>query len=459
MDLAPWTAPAGHNVESYGRLSLEKARSLPTQAPRGRVARDLMFFDGNGTWHPEDGITPERIRLAFREAERGYPEMQVRLNKGLIEGDAHARSLWEKRNAAVASKPTVFMPGDPSESAAAGMRVFEIAMRRLNIRRALGYLLQAIPHGYSGVEIEWGTLRVDGRLWVVPVDLILVPLERFRVGAQGMTNTDNSQVRLDELRILADIGRPQGDELETGKWISLRYGNEVLARAGQCRTAAPLLMGKRYGFRDWLILSERYGIPLPIATYKESAEEWAKEVCAQIIQNLGSDGGAVVPEGIELQLVKGFDVDKALQGPLINYCNGELSKLVNGSTLATDNSGSTGSYAQASIHDEVRFESVRDDASTLHAAIDLQLATPFAFYNGVSSPPLMRQQIARDFSPQALILLADGMKNKLGVDVSKQQLHEETGLRPPINDEDKAPGAPVPPKPLAPELPDPKEDA
>lgn len=447
MDLAPWTAPADHRVESYSRLSLERSRSLPSSAPRGRVSRDLLFFDANNQWHPEEGITPERIRLAFREAERGYPEMQVRLNRGLIEGDGHTRSLFEKRSAAVASKPTVFQPGDPSESAKRGALVFELAMRNLDLRRVLGHLLLAVPHGYSGVEVEWGTMRVDGRLWAVPVDAILVPPERFRVGAQGMTNADGSQVRLDELRILADMKRPQGDELDPGKWITVRYGTETLARSGQMRTAAAYLMGKRFCFRDWLILSERYGIPLPIAKYKESVEEWAKEVCTQIIQNLGSDGGAVVPEGIELEITKGFDVDKALQGPLIEYCNRELSKLVNGSTMATDNSGSTGSYAQASVHDEVRFESVRDDASTLHGAIDKMLATPFAFYNDVSSPPMMRQQIARDFSPQALLALADGLKNKLGVDVSKQQLHEETGLRPPINDEDKAPGAPLPTPP------------
>ncbi len=452
LELGRWTAPTGHRAN----FSLERSRPLPPRAPAGRVARDLQFFDHSGLWHPEEGVTPERIRSAFREAERGYPEMQVKLVKGLIEGDAHARSLFEKRAAAVASKPTVYQPGDPSENAARGARVFELAMKKLDLRRTLGHLLQCVPHGYSGVEIEWGVMRVDGRLWVVPVDLILVQPDRFRIGTSGMVNADRSSVRVDELRIFSDFRRPSGDDLEPGKWITLRYGTDVLARAGQGRTAAPYLMGKRYSFRDWLILSERFGIPMPIAKYKESVEEWAKEVCRKIIENLGSDGGAVVPEGIELEITKGVEVDKALQGPLIEFCNREMSKLVNGSTDATDASEG-GSYARAAVHGEVRFESVRDDASTLHSAIDLMLATPFAFYNDVSAPPLMRQQIARDFSPQALVTLADSMTNKLGVKVSKQQLFEETGLRPPINDEDATPGAPKPEPSIAPT--DKKEEA
>jgi phage gp29-like protein len=440
MDLAPWTAPAGHRVD----LSLDKPRAIPPRAPKGRVARDLPFYDNGAYWHPEEGITPERIRHAFREAERGWPEMQVRLNKGLVEGDGHARSLFEKRAAAVASKPTVFLPGDPSASSTEGARVFEIAMRKIDLRRTIGHLLSSVPYGAAAAEIEWGTIRVDGRLWVVPTEIALVQLERFRIGTIGMIGRDGKQVRLDELRIVADLRFPQGEDLEPGKWIVLRYGTETIARAGQMRTGAPYLMGKRYGFRDWLILSERFGIPLPIATYKQDVEEWAKEVCVKIVENLGSDGGAVVPEGITVDIVKGMNVDKALQGPLINFCNSELSKLVNGSTLATDNSGSTGSYAQAFVHDEVRFESVRDDASALHAVLDSMLAAPFAAWNDVASPPQMRQQIARDFSPQALLALAETATNDLGVPVSRQQIYEETGLRPPINDADKAVGMPAP---------------
>jgi phage gp29-like protein len=440
MELGRWTAPDGYRVD----LSLDKPRPIPPRPPQGRVSRDLINFDHGAYWHPEEGVTPERIRHAFREAERGWPEMQVRLGRGLIEGDGKTRSLFEKRNAAVSSKPTVFLPGDPSASSANGARVFEQALRKLNLRRKLGHLLLDVPYGYSGLEIEWGTTRADdGKLWVVPVDLIEVMPERFRIGTIGMIGRDGKQVRLDELRIFADIKFYQGDDLEPGKWITLRYGTEELARAGMIRTAAVYLMGKRYGFRDWLILSERYGIPLPIATYKESVEEWAKEVCTQIISNMGSDGGAVVPEGIELEVVEGVKADKALQAALIEFCNRELAMLVNGSTDATD-STSGGSYARAAIHGDVRFESVRDDASALHAAIDQMLATPFAAWNGVAAPPQLRQQIARDFSPQALLALAETATNDLGVKVSMQQIYEETGLRPPIDDKDAAPGMPKP---------------
>jgi phage gp29-like protein len=450
MELAPWTAPPGHRVD----FSLEKSRPFPSSAPSGRTSRDLPFFDGVSR---VDIITPSAIRHAFASAERGYPGAQVSVIRKLIEGDAKATSLFSKRNAAVASKPTVFQPGiGGGANAERGARVFELAMRKLRLREALGHLLQAVPYGYGAAEIEWGTMRDGGRTWVVPVDLILTPADRFRIGVDGMHDRDGKQVRLDELRIYTDIARPSGDDLEAAKWIVLRFGTEALARAGQGRTAAPLMMGKRFGFRDWLVLSERFGIPMPIATYAKDVEDWAKDVARLMIENLGSDGGAVVPEGITLDVKPGVDVSEALQAALIEFCNREMSTLVNGSTDATD-STEGGSYARANVHGDVRFESVADDASRLHGAIDSMLATPFAHFNDVYAAPLMRQQIARDFSPTVLVSLAAQMKNELGIDVSKSQLYGDTGLRPPIDEADKAPGAPKPAKPktASPE----KEDA
>jgi phage gp29-like protein len=454
MELAPWTAPPGYeiNSRSAATLSLAKAQPLPASPPRGRVSRDLPFFD-SATFHPESGVTPAALRTAFRMAEQGYPEMQVKLMRGLIEGDGNLRTLFDRRNGAVASKPTVFQPGDASASAAKGARVFEIACRALQWKKTLEHLLLMVPYGYSGAEVEWGTLSVDGRLWIVPVDVVLVPIDRFRIGAEGMID-GKAQVRLDELRIYNEASRPQGEDLAPAKWITTRYRTETLARAGLMRTAAPLAMGKRYGFRDWLVLSERYGIPMPIVKYQQEVDEFAKEVGRLIIQNLGSDGGAVVPHGIDLEIKEGVTVDKPLQAALIDYCNREETRLVNGATDATDSSEG-GSYARASIHGDVRFESVADDAGSIHEAIDMMLATPFAYFNGVSAAPCARQQIARNYTPAVLLALADTAKNKLGVDVSKSQIYGDTGLRPPVDDADKAPGAPqpaMPPgKPPAPE--------
>lgn len=405
----------------------------------------MPFFDGASR---VDSLTPSAIRQSFMQAENGYPGAQIEVIRRLIEADAHARSLFEKRDAAVASKPSTFLPGDSSTNAANGARIFELACRKLSLRKALGHLLLGTRYGFSAVEIEWGTLIDGGRPWVVPVDLILPLPDRFRIGVAGMTSKTGAQVRLDELRIFTDPARPFGDELEPAKWIVHRYGTEQLARAGLGRTAAALLMGKRFGFRDWLILSERFGIPMPIAKYKEHASDGAKETARLIIQNLGSDGGAVISDDIELDIKSGVDVDKAMQGALIEFVDRQISKLVNGSTDATD-STEGGSYARASIHGDVRFETVSDDASALHDAIDTMLAKPFAAFNGVSAPPRLRQQIARDLSPKMILELADTATNKLGMGVSQQYLYANTGLQPPVNDADKAPGAPKPEPPTA----------
>jgi phage gp29-like protein len=438
--VAPVAPSSRAAAPASSRLSLERPRGLPDKAPTGRVSRDLVYYDG-ATLHPSDGLTPQSIRRAFRLAEQGYPQLQVDLNNDLIEGDAHLRNLFKKLDEAIAGKPYVTQPGEAGDEAARVARAFDFALRRLPMQLAAGHLLTHDRHGYAAVEIEWGILECEGRPWVAPVELVIVPTRRFRIGSAGMVPA----VRLDELRIFNDLARPQGDELEPGKWIVIRCGTDPLARAGLMRTAAPLAMGKRFGFRDWLILSEKYGIPMPIAKYAETASDEAKDVARLIIENLGSDGGAVVPHEIELKIEKGIDVKEALQAALIAFANREMSKLVNGSTLANDNADSGGaSYALGEVHDGVRFEAVQAKASTLHEAIDTQLAAPFCRFNSaICSPPRTRWQVARDYNPEALSKLAVRLKNELGMPVSMAQLYEECGVRPPVDDKDSAPGMPM----------------
>lgn len=379
---------------------------------------------------------------AFRLAELGYPQRQVDLFDGLVEGDGHVRNLFEHREGVIANKPLVLTPGDTTDVGQLASRVLHFALQRLALKDAFKHLLRFNRYGYAALEMEWGLVEIEGRQWVVPVDLILVGARRFRIGTLGMA----PDVRLDDLRLYADLGRPQGDELRPGKWLVFRRQPTQVARAGLMRTAAPYIMAKRFSFRDWIILSQRYGLPLPIARYDESADDQAKDVARQIIQNLGTDGGAVVPKGaIDFEITKGVDAKSPMQGVLIAFCNSELSKLVNGSTLRNDSASTSGaSYAMANVHNEVAWDEVKGDGEMIGECMTLQVCVPFCRYNGlVCEAPRASMIVEPDLDAAGMMDLAVKAKNELGIPVSMSQLQERSGLRAPINDADSAPGMQV----------------
>lgn len=429
--------------EPPAQASLTRPRPLPSSAPFGQDARDMRSIDGM-TDHPGYAITPQGVLAAFREAESGQPQKQCDLFDDLIENDAHLRNLFEQREQAVSGKPWVIQgQGEDGDSELAA-RVLTEALGRLPMIEVFQHLLTANRNGWGCAEIDWGLMTFEGAVFIVPTWLTPVPARRFRI----TTGFGNSSGGIDELRLLTDLKRPEGDELRPAKWIVLRRSGTRIARAALMRTGAWPAMAKRLGFRDALIFSQRFGLPLPIVHYDESADESTKDVGVELIKKLGSDGGAVVPKGLRMELVSGVQGDnQKVHSGLIAHCNAEMSKLVNGSTLSNDNANSGGgaSYGLGEVHDTVRWDNVLFDAERLQEAFGTQLFVPFMHFNNLKGArPLLKLQVVRELDPKTLVEIAAILKNELGIEVSIKQLRQLLGVREPAGTNDAAPGAPKP---------------
>lgn len=437
-------------------LSLNRQIPLPKSAPQGADAKDLYYFD---SWipHPGTDLTPQSILAAFRQAELGYPRLMCDLIDDLVEGDAHVRNLFEHRER-VAAKADLEIgagAGDPDSEASAC--ALSTAFERLAWKGAAEQLARVHRYGFSGVELDWSNTLVDGREWIVPTCLTVVPPRRFTIGTLGMipiakypdgtptAEAGKAIVRFDELRLYMDLGVPQGHPLRDGKWIALRRQTSQVARGGLGRTAALLMMAKRFSLRDWLIFAERYGIPWPVASYREGSADSLIEIAKQIVANIGNDGGAAVPEGMTLDIKDGVKGDHPVQQVLSAWCNNELSKLVNGSTLRNDSTGSGGSsYGLGNVHDQVAWDEVQADGELLSEALVQQVVIPFMRFNGLKcAQPKVTINVTPDMGPAQFIDGAVKMTNELGVKVSQTQLRETTGYRAPLNKEDEAPGMTV----------------
>lgn len=447
MELGHWIAPHGHSVS----LSLERPRPLPARPSRARDAKDLRFYD---SWipHPGVGATPASLALAFRQAELGYPQLMLDLLADLIQSDAHARNLFEHRERVVAHKELVINPGgdkpDAEAEVAAGALTF--ALKNLATKAGLEHILRVNRDGFSGGEVDWDILQIAGRYWTVPTDLATVPSRRFRIGTQGMlpvprypdgSSTGETEVRIDELRLYQQIETPQGHPLRPGKWITLKRQASQVARGGLGITAALYMLAKRYSWRDWIVMCERFGLPWPLVEYDPTSDQAGLDLATQIVQRIGSDGGAAIPRGMKVDIKDGVKAGDPIQDRHIAFCNNELSKLVNGSTLSNDSTGSGGaSYGLGNVHNAVAWDELACDGEMVSEALYQQLSVPFARYNGIKAPPTVTLMVEPDCGPIEFMSLAVKYRNELGGKVSLRQVSQRTGLRKPLNTEDEAPG-------------------
>lgn len=412
-------------------LTSTQARSLPRDA---------------GTDHPGFGCTPQRLVGIYRDAEAGRPSQQCELFDDLVETDAHLRNLFEQRASAVAGKPRVLKAGGPEVADAESAEALTEALSSLPMTEILEHLLGFNRYGFACAEITWDVRNVAGRDWIVPVDIVCAPPRRFAIDPKTE-------------EILLINGDPpsmgvRGERLWPDKWLVIRRSRVRVVRSGLMRTAAWLALYKRYATRDWVVYAEKFGIPLPIVTFPEDAEDKAKNTASLIAANIGNDGAAVVPEGIEVNLVdasRGSDSSHT-HGGLITHCNRELSKLINGSTLSNDNGDSGGaSYALGDVHASIRWEAVQNDAERLQEAFRTQLSVPFQRLNGLDPrrPPVLQIQIVRDLDPRVRVEMAKDML-AMGIDLSLAQLRQDAGFAPPINGADTIKPPPTPAKEKAP---------
>lgn len=384
----------------------------------------------------------------FRQAELGYLAEQCALFDDQIEADGHVRSLFESVERAVDGKPMVIQADGVDAESTMVYEVLSAAIYRMpeatGLRSMVAHQVRRYRCGFSATEIEWGVIEEAGREWVVPIALYSVEPRRFRIAADG------------EFRLLTSESSGEGESLLPGKWLIGRAAVTDIPRAGKMRTAARMCLLKSAAITNWATYGNKYGIPLALVKYDPIDGEDAKKNAEEIAENIGADATAAVPKSVEVEIAEAGRMGDSspLHSGMIAFTNNENSKLVVGGTLTSDSSSSNGtgtnsSHALGRVHENSRW------TITAGAAADVQetfyeLARLFVAFNGLTgkaAPPRLQIQIARDWTPTAIVQAADFLVNRLGVPVSKSQLYADTGFAGPESDEDAAPGAPQPEPP------------
>lgn len=411
-----------------GKLLLDDPRPIPNKAPNKRQALDFPAYDRRQS-HPGTGLEPERVWHIFRAAEHGHLECQADLFDDIVESDGHLRSLIEGRIVAVAGKDWVIQPGGSDPASIKAAEALEEALTDgLDFVELLEHQLTAPYYGFACSEIIWG-LRDN---LVAPTRFIDVPHRRFRIGEKG------------DLRLVTKNERYNGEELKAGKWIISKARHASLARAGLLRTAAWWALFKRMSVRDWVVYAEKFGLPYITGRYQQSASDESKAVLAQVVEDLGSDGYAVLSDEVDVAI---HDIgtrmgDDAVHPALIGLCEAQMSKLIYGATLTND-SGGSGSWALGKVHQGRSFALEQADASRFQHVFRKHISAPFVKYNnfGKARPPRLKIQISQELDPKTRAQVASILVNELGAEIDGKQLMDELGFRRPAIEDDTLRGA------------------
>jgi phage gp29-like protein len=342
----------------------------PERQPEVRELGAVSLADRFSTY-PSAGLTPGKLAAIFQEADQGVVSRQMELFQEMEEKDAHLAALLQTRKLAVLSLDYEVLPyaKTPEDERIAGA-IGEVVYRIPGLEEAFMDLLDAIGKGFALVEIIWelkeGQARVAELRWIPQKKVTFV--EDLRP------------------RLLTAVEPWRGAELPPWKVVYHRYrarsGHET--RAGVLRVVGYMYLLKNFALKDWAAFNEVFGMPLRLGKYDAAATPAERESLIQAIRSLGSDAAGIISKNTEIEFVEATARLSGGSNPyqvLAEFCNREMSKAILGQTLTTDTVGSTGTYASARVHAQVRRDIVEADAQALAQTLREQLLRPLVGFN------------------------------------------------------------------------------
>lgn len=346
------------------------ARPYPATPPTKPTAEAEVSGVRSDVYDPvARGLTPSRLASILDDAAAGYMEDFLTMCEEMEERDTHFSSVISTRKLAVKGAEREILPADESARAQELADAFRDEVAGTPQFSGLLFdLMDALVKGFAAVQPVWDT---STRPWTY---------KEFRYTDPRWFVLDQDNLSLFRLK---SESAPNGDPLPPGRFVfhypKIRSGLAI--RGGLGRLAAIAFMAKSYTIKDWLAFMEVYGMPIRLGKYDpHNVTDREKATLLTALRNLGHDAAAMLPMGMEIELVdaKRPSGGDSLFGGLADYLDKQMSKAVLGQTMTTDNGSS---LAQAQVHQMVRQDILDADAEALELTINAHIIRPWVLYN------------------------------------------------------------------------------
>lgn len=366
------------------------------------------------------GLTPERLASLMREANHGRARSYLTLAMEMEERYMHYRSQLQVRR--LAFEAIDLSVTAPKNYPAPILKAVNELVEEPGFRDMCADLQDGVSKGYSVVEPLWeyerGALRPVVYKWRDPRFFQFDP------------------TTLEELR-LADLSNWEGLPIPEGKFVRHmpRIATGVPLRRGLARPAAWAFMVQSFTLQDWSAFAEIYGIPLRVGKYGPQATDDDKRTLLWALRSIANDGAAAIPASMEFEFMEAKGQHgEAVFGKLIDYMDRNVSKLIVGQTMTSDDGSSLG---QAKVHNEVRHDILRADGRQTGSTVNRDLIPWFVAFNfGPQNAyprvefPVAEPEDVKALSEAVSILVPQGLK------VGQREMRSRLGLSEPEADED-----------------------
>ncbi len=380
-------------------------------------AEEWGFRTDRHVYNPTDGLTVQRLAEICRRADHGDPRAWLEAAEEAEERDGHYAAVLSTRKRAVMQLPITVEAAseDPShlEHAAFVREWVETGC----LQAALLDMLDAVSKSYSVLEKDWQTDR--DRFW--PKRLIHRPPTWF---APDMVDGQT-------IRLLEGVTRLP---LAPHKFVvhTHRYKSGALIRSGLGRVALWSWMFKMFTARDWALFVQRYGQPIRVGRYGQSASKEDKATLWSAVRNIAGDMAAIIHESTKIEFVESKLAGQSseLFERRCAYYDQQLSKILLGQTTTTD--AISGGHAVAQEHRQVQEDIERSDGIAIATTVNQQIVPEIIAFNFGPQDEYPRVVIGRpDELPVAQ--LADALDKLLdkGLVVDMGEIRDRLRLKAP----------------------------
>ncbi len=362
-------------------LDIDKIRP-----PRNGGSVRTPWFDHLSD-HPANGLTPSKLTELLRRAETGDLTAQAELYEDIADRDPSLVGAFETRKLSVLSKPWEIIPVDDSgragkKQAAARRAMLEnlsqdyfvaqpgFAAEYLDFESLCSYLLDATARGFAAAVPVW-----DPRTWTLVAAKQIA--QKHFIGAD-ITKMGTDAYNPYELRLRTVDNYAIGETLLPYQFVIHWYRGKpgVPARMGLLRTLTWWYLFKNFAIKSWVKAAERFGMPLVLGRYDDTASESDIAALKDAVKGLGIDGGAVTSIKNQLEIIeaKGGNITGDIWSSLTHACDIAFAKVVLGHASTTESvPGKLGAEDQALQVQSYRLES---DARALERTINQQIIAP-----------------------------------------------------------------------------------
>jgi hypothetical protein len=376
-------------MKKFKRIS----RKTKPQVDSARVAIERMQ-----RFNPLRNLGPESLRSAHEEFAAGRLRPAAKLWDAIERTDDIVKVVSEKRKKAVSRHGYEVVQVDDSPEAkrhAEALQFFydNLIATRADDRNIRGGLPMAVRHMMDAVGKKYSVHEIvmkpiEGGL---TAELIFVPLWYFE-------NTTG------ELRLLDGLTSTVGEPLEPGEWL-------VASGDGVMEACAAAYMFKHLPLQDWLLYSEKFGLPTPVGKSPDSPGSDGWIAMEDAVAAIGNCDGAVISSTGSIEFPAVGSAANLPYPALIERMDRALSSLWRGADLGTMSADNQGASLQGDETDLLE----DDDATNITDVLNEQLDRFVVLYACGST------------TPKAWINIKAGVREDVEADLKVDETLEKLG--------------------------------